>query len=481
MIWLAAFVVGSCGSLTSLIIPNTSVTSAVSEATFCRVQALAHPVEDSEIRVEVWLPPPDQWNGRFLGTGNGGYSGALSTGPMQSALNSGYAVAGSDTGHQGGDLRFGAGHPEKIIDWGYRAVHVMTETAKLVVRAYYGRFPDYSYFQGCSTGGHQALSEAQRFPADYDGIVAGAPGNNRVRLNVGFLWSWLALHADAASDVPPVKLPALNRAVIAACDAIDGIKDGLIADPRRCTFDPQSMLCSGPDDDSCLTAPQVEAVRKIYKGAVNPRTGERLFAGWPRGSESPSQTPVGGWAAYFAGRPAPARVEFWRLWVFNDPTWEPTSFDFDRDVVYADAKMAAVAANDPDLAAFKKRGGRLLMYHGWADPVSPPEDGIRYYESVGRAMGGIEKTADFFRLFLAPGMDHCGGGPGPNMFDALGALDQWVSAGVAPGKIIATHLTEGNIDRTRPLCPYPQVARWKGTGSTDDADSFVCAAETPVR
>ena len=355
----------------------------------------------------------------------------------------------------------------------------MTETSKLIVRDYYGRFAQYSYFNGCSTGGHQALSEAQRFPADYDGIVAGDPGNNRIHLMVGFLYSWLALYKDPASPLTASKLPLINKAVVAACDAIDGLKDGIIDDPRLCHFDPGTLLCKGADDATCLTAPQVAAVRKIYGGARNPRTGEQIFAGWPRGSEAFGGSQIGGWSGYFVGQKEPARTDFFRLWVFNDPNWDLRTFDFDRDVAYADSKMAVVNANDTDLRPFKAHGGKLVMYHGWADPVVPPEDGVRYYTLVEKAMGGPEKTKDFFRLFMAPGMGHCGGGPGPNTFDAVGALDKWVAQGTAPEKIVASHSTNGNVDRTRPLCPYPQVARWKGSGSTDEAANFTCVSPTP--
>jgi len=477
-----------CERLAALTIPSTAITSTVAVPAgpfspggpggrggtagrefpaFCRVTAVATPVPGSEIHVELWLPAA-AWNGKFLGTGNGGYSSAIGYADMERALRLGYATAGSDTGHEGGDLRFAVGHLEKIDDWAWRAVHVMTETAKPILRGYYGRFATQSYFSGCSTGGQQALTEAQRFPADYDGIVAGDPGNNRVRLNVGFLWSWLAVNKDGAEPLPASKLPMINRAAVAACDALDGVKDGLIADPRACKFDPGVLLCKGADGGDCLTASQVAAVRAVYDGARNPRTGDRLYPGWARGSES-------GWSGYFVGQREPARVDFWRYWVFNDPNWDFHTFDFDRDAAYADSKMAAATANDPDLTAFKQRNGKLLMYHGWADPVVPPEDGIAYYESVEKAMGGAQKTSAFFRLFMVPGMGHCAGGPGPSAFDALGALDKWVAQGTAPDRIVASHSAGGTVDRTRPLCPYPQAARWNGTGSIDDAASFACA------
>ena len=488
---LRSFGATPCQSLATLTIAAVTVTTATSiEAgapvpgvgsgrggapklpRFCRVAAVSRPAPDSEIHLEVWLPGAGMWNGKFEGTGNGGYSGALDYAAMQRALTDGYATAGSNTGHSGGDLTFAVGHPGKIDDWGWRAVHVMTEASKLIIHAAYGRFAEHSYFAGCSTGGHQALMEAQRFPSDYDGVVAGDPGNNRVRLNIGFLWSWLALYKDPADALPAAKLEVIHRAAIAACDAMDGVKDGLISEPLRCEFDPATLLCKNADGENCLTAAQVSAVQKIYAGAKNPRTGEQLFAGWARGSEL-------GWAGYFVGHSEPARVDFWRYWVFGDPAWDPRSFDFDRDATWADSAMAAITSNSPDLKAFQSRKGKLLMYSGWADPVVPPGDVVRYYESAQRHMGGALKTREFFRLFMVPGMGHCGGGVGPADFDALGALDSWVMKGVAPDKIIASHTANGAVDRTRPLCAYPAIARWKGTGSADDASQFTCVSKAP--
>ena len=485
----------TCQSLTALVIPDVTVSTAtatpagpmslpgagqITVPEFCRVLAVARPSPDSEIHFEVWLPIAAAWNGKFEGTGNGGYSSALGYRPMAAALNRGYATAGSDTGHEGGDLKFGIGHVEKIKDWAFRAVHVMTESAKLIVRDYYGKFPQYSYFNGCSTGGHQALTEAQRFPADYDGIVAGAPANNRVHQTAGFLWSWLAIYKDPVDPLPAAKLPMITKAVVAACDAIDGLKDGIIDDPRRCNFDPAALQCKGADDGSCLTALQVAAVRKIYDGAKNPRTGEQIFSGWVRGSEGFSEAQLGGWTGYIVGQKEPARTDFFRYWVFNDPNWDLRSFDFDRDLAYADSKMAVVNSMETNLMFFQSHKGKLLMYTGWADPVVPPMEGIRYYESVQRAMGGPQKTAEFFRLFMVPGMGHCAGGPGPSAFDPVDALDKWVTQGAAPDKIIASHSTNGAVDRTRPLCPYPQVARYQGSGSIDEAANFTCMSE-PAR
>ena len=468
----SASAAATCEGLASLAIEHVAITSAApvpsaDRPAYCRVLAVATPVPDSEIHLEIRLPDPKLWNGRFLGTGNGGYSGALSYPQMDAALRQGYATAGSDTGHSGADLVFGNGHPEKIADWAWRAVHVMTQAARLVIASYYGRAAAHSYFAGCSTGGQQALTEAQRFPSDYDGIVAGAPGINRVRLNVGFLWNWRALHDGGADLLPTSKLPMLHRAVLAACDALDGLEDGIISDPRRCRFDPGTLLCSGAADESCLTKPQVHAVRRIYDGARNPRTGERLFAGWVRGSEL-------GWSAYFVGRSEPARLDFWRYWVFHNPGWDPSTFDFDKDVARADGETASVASTNADLTAFRDGGGKIVMYQGWADPVVPPENSIDYYEKVRRTVG---ETAGFFRLFLVPGMSHCGGGPGPNTFDALDALDRWVTLGVAPDRIVASHSTDGKVDAMRPLCVWPQQAHWNGSGHADQAAQFACRTD----
>ncbi len=485
-----------CQNLAALTIPAVTIKSADSVSAgpftppgaaaamllpaFCRVEAIARPTADSEIRFEVWMPAADVWNGKFEGVGNGGYSGAIGYAAMANALRRGYATASTDTGHAGDDLKFGQSHPEKVIDWAYRAVHVTTAAAKLIVRSHAGRFPEHAYFVGCSTGGHQALTEAQRFPDDYDGIVAGDPASNRIHQTAGFLWSWLATHKDGVPIVSESKLRLVTHAAVDACDGLDGVKDGIIDDPRRCHFDPAKLLCRGGDEPTCLTAPQVEAVKKVYDGLKSPQTGEQIFTGWPRGSEAFGDTAIQSWRRDILDPPEPMRVGFFRYFLFHDPNWDPRTIDWDRDIAYADQTLSFMAATERDLTPFRKRGGKLVVYTGWADPVVPPQDTVAYYDGVVKAMGGLEKTREFARLFLAPGMGHCGGGPGPNQFDALGALEKWVEQGSAPDRLIATHVTDGKADRTRPLCPYPQVARWKGAGSTDDAASFVCASEPPA-
>jgi feruloyl esterase len=463
-------------------LPNTTVTLARTHPAgpftavqtwnvpaFCRVMLSARPTPDSDIKVEVWVPEATAWNGKLLGTANGGYSGAVNFGAMAAAVTKGYAAAGTDTGHTGDQTDFGIGHPERIVDWAYRSIHEMTTIAKAVVEKAAGRAPSRSYFSGCSTGGHQALSEAQRYPADYDGIIAGAPGNNRINLIYGFLWSWLATHDEGG---PPIltsaKLPAMAKAAIAACDRDDGLEDGLIGDPRSCRFDPATLACSGAETDACLTPRQIEAARKVYAGA-KARNGQRLYPGWVPGSEA-------GWGQYITNPSEPVRAGIFRGWVFQNPSWDPRSFDWDRDVATFNAKYPMLNAMSTDLSGFKSRGGKLIMYTGLADPVTSAFDTIAYYESVAKAMGGMDATKSFFRFFPAPGMAHCGGGAGPNTFDALAALEAWVERGVAPDAIPASHSTNGQVDRTRPLCAFPAVARYKGSGSIDDAANFSCAA-----
>lgn len=483
-----------CATLVSLTIPDVTINAATTVAPgsftppgaqtamtlpgFCRVEATARPTSDSEIKVEVWIPPAEAWNGKFQGVGNGGYQGSISYTAMATALRRGYATASTDTGHTGDDVRFGQGHPEKVIDYGHRAVHVMTEAAKLVIRNATGRFAERSYFVGCSAGGHQALSEAQRYPGDYDGIVAGAPANNRIRQTFGFLASWIATHdAAGAPLLTPAKLALLTRSATAACDANDGLKDGLIDDPRRCTFDPATLACkAGADETSCLSAPQVAAVQRMYEGTNSPKTGALIYTGWPRGSEAFGETANQGWRQYVTDPKEPSRVGVFKYFLFHNPSWDFRTIDWDRDLAYAEQQLPHLAAVDTNLAPFKQRGGKLLVYMGWADPVVPPQTAVAYYDGVVKTMGGLASTQDFYRLFMAPGMGHCSGGPGPNQFDAVAALEQWVEKGVAPNQLIATHSTGGKVDRSRPLCAYPKVARYKGAGSTDDAANFTCVA-----
>jgi feruloyl esterase len=333
---------------------------------FCRVQAIATPTPDSDIRFEVWIPQGGAWNGKFQGVGTGGYQGSISYPAMGEALRRGYAVTSTDMGHQGDDLVFGQGHPEKVVDWAYRAIHVTAQAGKLVVRNATGRFPDRSYFVGCATGGHQAMSEVQRFPADYDGVIAGNPANNRLNETAGYLWAWRATH-DAAGKalLSRADLQLVTNSATAACDSIDGVKDGVIDDPRLCRFDVASITCKGAKTASCLTSEQVTAVKKVHGGLKNPRTGEEIFPGWPLGSEGYGETANQGWAAFLVEPKAPMRSEVYKYFLFHDPNWDHRTFDFDRDVAYANAKIGFVSAIDDDLAPFRARGGKLIMYTGW--------------------------------------------------------------------------------------------------------------------
>ena len=474
----------SCEGLSSLALPDTTITSAQSVGAgelnmpggrggatayrdlpaFCRVSATLKPTSDSDIKIEVWLPAAG-WNGKFQAVGNGGWAGVISYRELSEALRSGYATASTDTGHTGGSGQFALGHPEKLIDFGYRSEHEMTVKAKAVVNAFYGNAPKLSYWNGCSTGGRQGLQEAQRYPNDYDGIIAGAPANRTALA----MWMAFALLKDQASYIPATKYSLVHQAVLEACDARDGVKDGLIEDPRRCNFDPNVLLCKGADGPSCLTAPQVEAAKKIYTAATNPRTGAQLFPSLVPGTEL-------GWAVLGAG-PDPSAVMFdhYKYVVFQDANWDWRAFNFDSDIVRSEQPGNVVMnATDPNLSTYFGHNGKLLLYHGWSDPNIAALSTIKYYDSVVDTMGGAAKTSNSIRLFLEPGMGHCGGGEGPNVFDKVSALEEWVEKSKAPERIIASHSTAGKVDRTRPLCPYPQIAQYKGSGSIDDAQNFAC-------
>jgi|RhiMethySRZTD1v2_1073278.scaffolds.fasta_scaffold08911_5 tannase/feruloyl esterase len=436
---------------------------------FCRVAATLTPSRDSDIKIEVWLPTSG-WNGKFQAVGNGGWAGTISYSAMADAIRSGYASASTDTGHVGGRGTFALDHPEKLIDFAWRSEHEMTLRAKQIINAFYGSAPKLSYWNGCSTGGRQGLKEAQMFPDDYDGIIAGAPAN-RTAIS---LWIAHAVLKDPASYIPPNKYPLIHQAAVAACDAHDGLKDGLLSDPTTCKFDPKVLLCKESDGPSCLTAPQVEAAKKIYSPAINPRTGKELFASLVPGTEL-------GWGVQALGPEPSANIyDQYRYVVFKDPNWDWKTFNFDTDVERGDRPENLIMnATNPDMKAFFARGGKLLLYHGWSDPNVPAVNTIKYYTSVVQTMGGAAKASNSVRLFLAPGMGHCGGGEGPNTFDKVAPLERWVEHGEAPSSLRASHADEGKIDRTRPLCPYPQMAAYKGAGSIDDAANFVCRAPSP--
>ena len=478
-----------CERLNSLSLPETTITMAETVAPgalivpgffrpdawtdlpgFCRVVATLRPSSDSNITIEVWLPS-EGWNGKYQAVGNGGWAGFISYVGMAEALRRGYATSSTDTGHtgNGGDASFAFGHPEKLVDFAYRSVHEMAVTAKAVIAAFYETPPRHSYWYGCSTGGRQGLVEAQRFPEDFDGIVADAPAYNQPRLNVWYLWVAQATLNDPASYIPRSKYQMIHDAVLQACDARDGVTDGVVNDPSRCRFDPEVLTCGSADGPDCLTVPQAEAARRIYAGPTNPRTLEQIAPGLEPGSEL-------GWGALAAGPNAQAIGDtYFKFVVFKDATWDFRTLDFDRDVAVTDQiDGGLLAATDPDLTEFASRGGKLMLIHGWNDQLIGPRYSISYYDSVVERMGGAARTNDFMRLFMAPGMAHCGGGEGPNSFDALLLIEQWVEQGMAPDLMIASRSSDGEVDRTRPLCPYPRVAQYQGRGSTDDAANFVC-------
>jgi feruloyl esterase len=467
-------------------------------ASFCRLNGVATPTSDSLINFEIWVPTGSAWNGKLVTTGNGGYSPALNYGDMAYALKQGYAVAGGDTGHQAAnqnDMTFAINHQEKIVDWGTRSIHAITVPTKSLIAALQGKASTRAYYYGCSTGGHQGYAEVQRYPEDFDGVIAGDPGNNRVRLNAGFMWQFLANHHandNTTPIIPASKLPLITQAAVAACDGNDGVVDGVVDDPRTCNFNPVVLQCTSGDGPECLTTAQVGALNKMYAGAKNPRTGEQIYPGWPKTSEALTTAANGaitsGWSQYW-GTTEPTRSDFWRYWVFDNPQWNWWSFDFDRDIAYADAKVGTlVDQNNPDISSFKARGGKLLVYNGWQDPVVNPVDTISYYDKVKALQGSQAETDKFFRLFMVPGMGHCAGGTGTTNFgnqgapspvvdaehDILMAMDNWVNKGVAPDKIIASRVTNGTTTRTRPLCMYPKKAVYKGSGSSDNAENFTC-------
>jgi len=478
----------TCDRLSSMTFPDATITSAaaveagrfVSPAgtqgnapfgslpAFCRVTAVLKPAADSHIEMELWLPIAG-WNGKFQAVGNGGWAGSISYASqgasLSDAVRRGYAAASTDTGHQGNNALFAIGHPDKLIDYAFRAVHEMTLKSKTIISEFYGRPARLSYWNGCSTGGRQGLMEAQKYPDDFDGIVAGAPANYHTHLHTWDLSVTVPVLLNPASAVPSAKLAMLNRAVIEACDARDGVKDGLLNDPRSCTFDPATLLCRSDETGTCLTTPQLESVRRMYAPAKT--TGGRLiFPGKDPGSES-------GWTA-IAGGQQPANVSLGSFQIaYGDAKWDWRTFAVDRDLEIVDQKVGAIVnAVDADLSRFKARGGKLILFHGWNDTAISAGNTVNYYESVLSKMGS--KQDDWMRLFMAPGMQHCGNGPGPNRADYLAALERWRESGTSPDQIVASHLTDNAVDMTRPLCPYPQLARYKGTGSTNEAANFAC-------
>ena len=508
-----------CENLTGLKLDHATVTSAamveaaplkpqpnaffklppVTVPRHCEVKGVARPTSDSEINFELWLPPTGAWNGKYIQRGNGGWAGSIPAYDLVTPLARGYAASATDDGHTSPspvpNANWAIGHPEKLIDFGYRALHETARQSKAILRAFYGQELSRAYFVGCSDGGREGLMEAERYPEDFDGVVAGAPANNWTRHFTGFVWNEKALKGDPAGDIPAAKLPAIQKAALAACDELDGVKDSLIEDPRQCHFDPAVLKCAGAEGPECLTQQQIETLRRIYGGPRSPSTGEQIYPGYEPGTEA---GPVG-WAVWIVG-PVHAMFgnSFYSGAVFENPRWDWRTIDFDRDLKLAQEKAGPILdAYNPDLRSFRAHGGKLIQYHGWGDAAIAPRDSIAFYEKVDTFLkrypdprGDASKPIqDFYRLFMVPGMGHCATGAGPNNFgntdiadpsvspqdaghDVVLALDRWVTQGIAPETIVGTGNISG-VKMTRPQCPYPKVAHNKG-GDSNDAASFEC-------
>ncbi len=500
----------SCESLAALKLPDTTITSAQQVAAgqfvppgasappasvknlpaFCRVQAIIKPAKDSDIKIEVWMPLTG-WNGKYRGEGDGGFAGYIFYPGLSVDVSEGYAAASTDTGHTGAptDATWALGHPDKIVDFGWRAVHEMTVKAKAIIQAFYGDAPKHSYFLGCSNGGRQGLMEAQRFPEDYDGIVAGAPANYWTKVFATFLYDIQSMQAAPGSYIGGDKIPVIAKAVDAACDADDGVQDGVLNSPLACRFDPSTVQCNEADATGCLTAPQVTALKKIYAGPHD-STGKLMFPGFlPGGEEGP-----GGWVTWIGMGPGKDlqtafATGFYTNMISSKEPVDVKTIDIETAVKLADEQQGQTFnAVDPNLKPFAAHGGKLIVYHGWSDAALPPQGAINYFGSVRQSLG--DSTDNFMRLYMVPGMQHCIGGPGATSFGQFGrlgnpqddvraALEQWVEKGTAPSVIVATKFVDDSdpskgIKMTRPLCPYPQSARYKGTGDKNNAGSFAC-------
>jgi|HubBroStandDraft_6_1064221.scaffolds.fasta_scaffold49608_6 feruloyl esterase len=436
---------------------------------FCRVTATLKPSADSDIRIEVWMPVSG-WNGKLQAVGNGGWSGAISYQALATALAGGYAGASTDTGHRGNVASFALGHPEQVVDMSYRAVHEMTVQAKAIIRAYYGNPPKISFWNGCSTGGRQGITEAAKYPADFNGIVVGAPAIHWINLNAARMMLNAYANRNPEAVIPPTKYPMIHELVLKACDALDGVKDGVVENPARCHFNPEVLACTGSDGPTCLSPAQVETARAIYSPVKNPRTGEIVMPALLQpGSEL-------GWGTITGPEPISYSQDTFKYLVFKDPAWDWRRFNPATDIDLAiRGDDGVLNFTDANLKPFFQHGGKLLMYHGWSDQDITPISSIAYFQDVTRKLGS-SVAGKSIELYLVPGMNHCGGGPGTDTFDKMDAIEEWVSKGTAPDHIVASHRTAGKVDRTRPLCPYGKVATYSGKGSTDDAANFTCKA-----
>lgn len=498
-----------CTSLKSLKAENTTITLAESVTSgtlaisdshpaftglppFCRITGVLRPTSDSAIRFEIWLPAQN-WNGRLLGAGNGGFAGSIGYDELASYLKRNFAVAGSDAGHQGNatDATWAYGHPEKVKDFGWRAVHLTRLIAGEIISTYYGKHENKAYFDSCSDGGREALMEAQRFPSDYDGILAGAPANAwSAMLGVG-VKAVQTRQSDPRAYFSDLKLAAIQKASLAACDTLDSVKDGIVNDPSKCQFDPEVLLCKGEENFDCLTQPQIATLKSIYSG-VHDDSGNIGLPGFTPGDET-------GWREWVIGQdPTSASSlhyleNYFRYMVTGDPRWNPLTADPEASLRQSREKESAdLDATDPDLSKFSARGGKLILYHGWNDQAISPWNTIAYYKSVQQKMRE-SSTASFLRLYMAPGVEHCAGGPGPSFFGQFGlatakgsqyglfdSVVNWVEKGSPDDNITATKYGPGEhgapkVLMTRPLCAYPNVPKYSGSGDTNNAANFTCA------
>src|SRR5215471_3860847 len=440
---------------------------------FCRVQATLKPSNDSDIKMELWLPVAAKWNSKLRGTGNGGLGGGagVNAGALANGVRRGYATAGNNTGHDG-DSSYALEHPEKIKDFGYRSAHEMTVASKAIIKAFYGTAPKYSFMAEGGGGTIAALSSAQRYPDDYDTIAVTGMSSYLTRHTFGQMWIWQATHKDAASFIPQEKYALLHKAALDACDALDGLKDGVVGDVARCKFDPSVTMCKSGDGPDCLTAPQIEAAKKIYAGAHNPRTGEEIYSPLYPGSEL-------GWGQLAGGDvPLGIPVEFFKYYDFRDPAWDYKTrpINFDSDVTASNRpEIQPVNAVDSDLGKFFARGGKLLLVDGWADTAVPPKVAMNYYNAVVKKLGA-KTVKESMRFFMVPAMGH---GPGTNgaenfNFDALALIEQWREQGKAPDQLVVTHFKDGKQIGTRLVCQYPKVAMYNGSGNSEDSASYSC-------
>jgi len=473
----------SCESLQSMATPQVAITTEVVAAlvprpgagrggpavvpmpAYCKVKLVLKPTADSKINAELWLPN-ENWNGRFMAVGNGGFGGSIQgIGEMQTAIRLGYATAGGDTGHdeatEGPNGMFALGHAEKIVDFAYRAVHEMTATSKKIIDRYYGTAPQFSYFKGCSTGGRQAVMAAQRYPDDFDGIIAGALANRHIQMHTSGVARSIEMTRHPEANISPAKAQMVSKAVMDACDTM---KEGFLNNPRTCSYDFSKLACKGTDSDSCLTPPQLKTVEAYYGGTKNSR-GELIFSGQALGNPLPALRGIQ------AGAQPGGGFDTVRIWGFQNANYDWNTFDLDRDMPIINSKVGFVDAVDPDLSKFKAHGGKLLLYAGWGDTTITPENTVLYYESVLGKMKGNQ--GDFVRLFMVPGMAHCRGGDGPNTFDTIGTMESWREKSVTPTQMMGFNPASS---LSRPICSYPQASKYKGSGNIKDASNWSCVA-----